>query len=173
MSGVSNTEPLRRLLRESAGDASSRDLEARVRGRRGKSWLNKIQNAEHRPSLLSEEDLEILADAYRIPRRRIREADLEGHGLEERGEQPRAWIAEDEVAFLSEKQRVAIRFVIEAMRDAGGEAAGDVRPFPASPVAPGGMPRAARTVDRPQGRALREEQDRQQEAPPPVPEDET
>ena len=121
MSGVSNTEPLRRLLQEQqqAHDLSLRDLEAAADGRRARTWFENLLKDKSRRRLLDPDEIALVADVFRTTERRVREADLRGHGLVERDEQPAAWVLEDEVQHLSEQQRVAIRAVIAAM---GGEA---------------------------------------------------
>ena len=158
MSGVSNTEPLRRLLREAAAahEMSARGLEAAVAGKRAKTWLSDIQKAEHRSKLLTDDELDVLATAYKLPRRRIREADLEGHGLMERDGSPAVWLSQQEVQGLTDRQRRAVRAIVAAMLDGGpadvGAALGrsdeyDRAALPGTSV----------------GRARREEMDRQAE----------
>lgn len=123
MSGVSNTRPLRDLLRAAVieHDLSTDKIADNAGGLRGRSWLAAKQTEEHREGLLSEIDLEALSRGYRVSQRRLRVADLDGFGLMERGDQPRAWLLEEEVAELTDQQRQAVRFVIAAMREGRGE----------------------------------------------------
>jgi hypothetical protein len=176
MSGVSNTGPLRALLKEAvaAHDLTTDKIADNARGARARSWLAGKQNEMWRKDLLDDAELDALAAGYQLTRRRLREADLEGHGLMERGTQPTPWILEEEVATLTARQREAVKTVIAAMIDPqaqgvvlrGSFGHGTRTRAKDQDVAP----RAARKVTGgSRGRAKRAEQDRQGETPPPLP----
>lgn len=149
MSGVSNTAPLRRVLQESfaANDLTTDKVadaveQAGLSKGRGRTWLNDQLKADNRKRLLYDDELAALSVGYRVPVSRLREADLEGHGLMQRMDQPAPWILEDEVTALSSRQRAAVKTVISAMIDPAEEAGGTVTPL--RPVTPSASPLAAR-----------------------------
>lgn len=119
MSGVSNTEPVRRLLEDAVRvHALTTDkIAENARGLRGRSWLAARLTERQREHLLTDEELEALAAGYSVSRAELRRADLFGHGLAERQDDAVAWLTEQDVAGLTDLQRQAVRFVIEAMRD--------------------------------------------------------
>lgn len=171
MSGVSNTAPLREVLRAAviAHDLTTDKIAENARGLRARSWLQAKQSELWREQLLTDEELNALSAGYRVPKERLRQADLDGHGLEQRGETRRVWLFEDEATGLTERQRDAVRVVIAAMRESsetlvstGADNVTSLRP------APDGQQRAARRGTN-RGRQLREELDRQAETPPTPP----
>lgn len=174
MSGVSNTGPLREVLRAAVIEhgLTTDKIAENARGLRGRSWLQEKQTEQWREQLLTDDELAALAAGYRVPKERLRRADLDGHGLEIRGDTRQVWLFEEEAAGLTERQREAVRVMIAAMRD--------TTEIPAQPATrrgnvtrlqPGTGQRAARRGTN-LGKRLREEIDRQIEAPPSVPEDE-
>jgi hypothetical protein len=126
MSGVSNTQPLRdlaaRIMREHGWALA--DLARNCDGARQKSWFGKVLTAEHRDTLLREEELRALAAGLRVAQRVVRAADLAGHGLRE-VDGPGDALALPEAAELTPRQRLAVAGVIRAMLDPGPAATSD------------------------------------------------